>query len=93
MGIRQLENYELKKLFNKQGTQLDQINDLIAVALGNTEGRFEMLINPARGGFSKRQRESRTRVCRCGAINRRLHGNEKRFEAVIGFWIKFEPIF
>lgn len=53
MGIRQLENYELKKLFNKQGTQLDQINDLIAVALGNTDCRFEMLINPARGDLAR----------------------------------------
>lgn len=52
MGIRQLENYELKKLFNKQGTQPDQINDLIAVAKGN-EDRFELLINPARGDLAR----------------------------------------
>lgn len=53
MAKRQLENYELKKLFNKQGTDFDQINTLIEVAKGNEEGRLELQINPARGDLAR----------------------------------------
>ena len=52
MKIRQLQNSELKKLFNKQGTQPDQIDNLIKLAKENND-RLVLLINPTKGDLAR----------------------------------------